>query len=175
VVGKLLSLYIRAGVRVANLTIRVAIQSADLAVSAVRSVVPASEGDVVEGVAWPSESSRDVTGGEAIATPAADYDGRPLTPLDPATAVAKTLDDEPELVAEFAEAGAEGGASAEVEVDEPWEGYAGMTADEVIARISTASTAELGVLNLHERAHKNRRSVLEAVDRRQRELANAPS
>jgi hypothetical protein len=121
--------------------------------------------------------SEDVFGQRAEPEPepprGVDHDGPPPPPLDEARDVAKTVDDEPELVAEFAEPGAEEGAGAELEVDEPWDGYDGLTADEVIARIGEADAAELAVLELHERAHKNRRTVLSAAERRHRALDNA--
>ncbi len=41
------------------------------------------------------------------------------------------------LVRESAEPGAEDGAGASVTVAEPWEGYSGMNAREVVARLST--------------------------------------
>lgn len=85
------------------------------------------------------------------------------------------IDDEPELVAEFADPGAEEGAGAEVHVAEPWDGYRAMDAAGIRDRIATAEVAELTVIQLYESAHRKRRTVLEAVERRQRELANAPA
>lgn len=102
--------------------------------------------------------------------PAVDYDAAPPTPIDHDQEVAKTLDEEPELVAEFAERGAENGAGAKATVDEPWEGYAQMNADAVIARIGEADVAELAVVELYERAHGQRRTVLRAAERRHRSL-----
>jgi hypothetical protein len=172
VVRALLSLYVRAGVGAANVVLRVAVRSADLAVGAVRLAVPSS------GQTTPREAD-DVFGrpGEPIAKPPPDidYDGPPLEPLDDAGDKAKTIDDEPELVAEVAEPGAEDGASAELEVDEPWEGYDDAGADHVIERIRHADAAELAVVELYERSQKQRRTVLAAAERRQKELANAPS
>jgi hypothetical protein len=103
-----------------------------------------------------------------------DYDAEPPTPLDESAKAAKTIDDEPELVAEFAEPGAEEGASAEVEIDEPWDGYDNLSAEDVIARIEHAGPAELAVLELYEQAHKNRQTVLSAAEARYRALENAP-
>jgi hypothetical protein len=84
------------------------------------------------------------------------------------------VDDEPELVAEFADSGAGEGAGAELHVDEPWEGYGSLTADAIKNRISAASTAELAVIQLYEATHRSRRSVIEAVERRSKQLANEP-
>jgi hypothetical protein len=183
VVRSLLSLYIRAGVGVANLTLRVAARGVDLATDMVRNAMPAS--------AEPARSESEDVFGEPVAArqeaqaepqqlveherPAVEYDSATPEPLDETSERVKTVDDEPELVAEFAEPGAEEGASATVEVDEPWDGYDELTADEAIARIGGADAAELAVVELYERAHKRRRTVLTAAERRQRELANAPS
>jgi hypothetical protein len=105
---------------------------------------------------------------------AIDYDAEPATALDDSAQAEKTIDDRPELVAEFAEPGAEDGAGAEVEVDPPWDGYDELSADDVIERIEQLGPAELGVTELYERSRKSRRTVLAAAARRQRMLANAP-
>lgn len=101
---------------------------------------------------------------------AIDYEAEPATPLDPAQELAKTIDDEPQLVEEWAEPGAEDGAGATVEVDEPWPGYADMDANTVIARLREASAAELALVELYEPAHKGRKTVLAAAERRLREV-----
>jgi hypothetical protein len=69
-------------------------------------------------------------------------------------------------VAEFAEPGAEDGAGAEIDVDEPWDGYDAMRAPEIQRALGAASPAALGAVRLYESMHKGRRSVLDAVDRR---------
>jgi hypothetical protein len=84
------------------------------------------------------------------------------------------LDAEPELVAEYAEPGAEEGAHAEIHVDEPWDGYRRMRVADVRDRVAVASPEELAVIQLYESTHRKRRTVLEAVDRRSKELANRP-
>jgi len=84
------------------------------------------------------------------------------------------VDDEPELVAEFADSGAGEGAGAELHVDEPWDGYRSLTADAIKSRIDAASAAELAVIQLYEATHRGRRSVLDAVERRSKQLANEP-
>ena len=169
----LLSLYVRAGVGVANFALRVAVRGADLAADAVRMAAPSREQPV-----W-VESEDAVGEPRPEATPepprAVDYDRPAPQPVDGSTARVKTIDDEPELVAEVAEPGAEDGAGAELEVDEPWEGYDKLAADDVIARIRQADVAELAVTELYERSHKQRRTVLAAAERRHKELANAPS
>ncbi len=111
----------------------------------------------------------------SAAEPAADYDASPPTPLDRAEEVAKTIDDRPELVGEFAERGAEDGAGASATVEEPWEGYADMHADAVIARIGEADLAELAVVELYEQLHRKRQTVLEAAERRLKALSGPGS
>ena len=75
------------------------------------------------------------------------------------------VSEEPELVREEAEPGAEDGAGAAVTVIEPWNGYAHMNAREVIARAQQASPAELAAVRLYESRNRSRQTVLAAVDR----------
>ena len=75
------------------------------------------------------------------------------------------VSEEPELVEEFAEPGAEDGAGASVEIAEPWPGYRGLSADDVIARIDDATPAELAGIELYETANRHRQTVLEAAGR----------
>ncbi len=69
------------------------------------------------------------------------------------------------LVEEFAEAGAEDGAGAQVTVDEPWKGYRRMTAQDVLDHIEGASQAELAAITLYETANRHRHAILSAVER----------
>jgi hypothetical protein len=75
------------------------------------------------------------------------------------------VSEEPVLVSESAEPGAEDGAGASVTVLEPWTGYGRMTAKDVIDRVRSASVAELAALRLYEARHRARRTVLAAADR----------
>ena len=75
------------------------------------------------------------------------------------------VSEEPELVEEVAEPGAQDGAGAEVRVEEPWEGYRRMSAKEVIARLGNASAAELTAVGLYENGNQGRQTVLSAVER----------
>jgi hypothetical protein len=70
------------------------------------------------------------------------------------------------VVAESADVGAAEGAGAEIHVAEPWEGYSRLNAKDVIAQLATVSPESLAVVRLYESAHRNRRTVLAAVDRR---------
>jgi hypothetical protein len=74
------------------------------------------------------------------------------------------------LVAEVAETGAEDGAGAELEIQEPWDGYDEMTADQIVDVISDAGRESLAAVELYEAMNKNRHTVLEAAERRLREL-----
>ena len=65
---------------------------------------------------------------------------QPVPPIEEPTHVSE----EPTLVEELAEPGAEDGAGAELHIREPWEGYRHMTAREVTARLRGASAAGTG-------------------------------
>jgi hypothetical protein len=68
-------------------------------------------------------------------------------------------------VGEFADPGAKDGAGAQLHVEEPWSGYRKLRAPEVIDRIAAEPEAALTVVLLYERAHRARRTVLEAARR----------
>lgn len=84
---------------------------------------------------------------------------------------------EPELVEAFAEPGAEEGAGAAVHIEEPWRGFAQMSANDVIARLGEASPEELAVVELYEGMHRRRKTVLAAAEKglRRRPAAYADS
>ena len=98
--------------------------------------------------------------------------GEPPAPeppmAEPPPAEPDHVDEEPVLVAEHAERGAEEGAGAEVHVDEPWEGYDSMTATEIRARLEDAEPEVVAAVKLYEVAGKDRSSVIDAADRRLR-------
>lgn len=75
------------------------------------------------------------------------------------------VSEEAELVEELAEPGAEDGAGASVTVDEPWTGYARMTAKQVVERLADATPAELAAVQLYEGFHRNRQTVRAAAER----------
>jgi hypothetical protein len=83
-------------------------------------------------------------------------------PLEPEPA---HVSSEPVLVESFAERGAEDTPGAEVHIAEPWPGYRHLKARDVIARLATAGREELAAVELFERAHANRKSVLVAAER----------
>lgn len=93
-------------------------------------------------------------------------------PPPPAAAEAPVPDEEdhvseePVLVEEFADPGAEDGAGPEISIGEPWPSYGSMKADEVIARLEEADSAAVAVARLYEQANRRRKTVLAAADRR---------
>lgn len=70
-----------------------------------------------------------------------------------------------ELVAEFADPGAEAGAGPEIHVDEPWPGYDGMTVPAISDRLVACDAAQIAAVELYEAANRNRKSVVEAARR----------
>jgi hypothetical protein len=73
------------------------------------------------------------------------------------------VSEEPVLVAEVADDGAEDGAGAELRIDEPWEGYSSMTAAEIRRRLRQADAATTAAVRLYEAANKGRSTVLQAA------------
>lgn len=78
------------------------------------------------------------------------------------------VSEEPELVQELAETGAEGGAGPELHIREPWKGYRDMSAREVTARLADMPAAELAAVELYETSHRGRQTILDAVARQLR-------
>jgi hypothetical protein len=89
--------------------------------------------------------------------------GAPPAPPEPSH-----VSEEPVLVAEVAETGAEEGAGAEVTVEAPWPGYDAMTAADIKARLRSAPEVVAVAVSLYEASRKGRTSVLEAAARGRR-------
>ena len=106
----------------------------------------------------PVRSPNGTTGSAAVPTPS--LDGGAVE-----AAESEHVSEEPNLVAESADQGAEDGAHAEIDVAEPWDGYSRMTAREVEQRLGTATAEEVAVVRLYEATHKARQSVLRATER----------
>jgi hypothetical protein len=121
----------------------------------------------------------------SAAAPAPDAPAEPAesTPPDEATPAAATapqgppspllgepapdhVDREAVVVAESADAGATGAVGAQITIDEPWDGYDELGAEQVVERLRDASSGMLAVVRLYEQAHGDRRTVLGAIDRR---------
>jgi hypothetical protein len=97
---------------------------------------------------------------EVAATPTAD-----APPPVPDELIPDHVDEEPVLVAEAAEEGAEDGAGAELHVRPPWEGYDQMTAGDIRDRLAVATVTEAAAVELYESTRRSRRSVLDAAER----------
>jgi hypothetical protein len=78
------------------------------------------------------------------------------------------VSEEPVVVAEVADAGAEEGPGPQIRVDEPWDGYSKMKAADVIDRLAAATPEERAVVQLYESTHRRRKTVLEAAGYSQR-------
>ena len=175
--GKLVTLPLRASLRSAQLLTRAVggVASRALAIPGRAARVASFDrsGDV-ERDADSVERDADRVERDAVSRPAPARD----TPTPPAPHIAHAepapappappthVSEEPVLVRESAETGAEEGAGAAVTVLEPWSGYGHMNARDVIDRVRTASMAELAAMRLYEARHRARRTVLAAVDRR---------
>lgn len=101
---------------------------------------------------------------------AAEGDAIPVVPPPPG---AKTVDDDPVPVGEFAEEGAEDGAGAEVHIDPPWDGYDDQTAAQIAERLADADREVAAAVSLYEGMRRGRRSVTKAADKRLRQLTAA--
>jgi hypothetical protein len=192
-IGQLLMLPLRLGARGTQIVLRTAEGVAGRATMQVLQVVGAIKGDDDGGQqqAQPpaARSSSDTEAGtngesERSATASSPRASRSATsaPARPAPPIVRApqpedveapiapepvhVSEEPELVREEAEPGAEDGAGASVNVLPPWEGYDRLGAREVIARLGDASSAELAAVELYERSNRSRQTVLEAVERR---------
>jgi hypothetical protein len=216
-VGELITLPVRIGVRATRLWLRGAEEAARVAVSATGRLVDtvtsrdsrvepdwtaASGADVAvptaEDVAFPAEraasapasrlpdigTADDRPGDATEDTDTSAQTTRAERPSEPDQVSPSELDDvspsepdhvseEPVLVDEFAEPGAEEGAGPEVHVDEPWDGYERMNATDIIARLAQCDAAELAAVSLYESGHKGRHTVLAAVERELRSNGTA--
>jgi hypothetical protein len=102
--------------------------------------------------------------------PPAAADG-PAIAVVPPPPGAKQVDDAPVPVAEFGGEGAETAAGAQIHIDEPWDGYDGMTAAQIQKRLTKADRAAVAAVSLYEGSKRGRRSVIGAADRRLRQLS----
>jgi hypothetical protein len=185
-VGELILLPVRVGVRVTRLWFRAVEETVSMTSTATGRVVEllASRGrDGAGSETLPREDAAAQSGpSPSEGELRAPGDGRTQAPARPSRPPRRDLQpppaldvvprsepvhvsEEPELVEEFAEPGAEQGAGAEVHVDPPWEGYERMNVKQVIARLATADPAELAAVQLYEGSTRRRRTILNAVER----------
>jgi len=185
--GKLITLPLRVSLRSAQLVTRAAGEVAERAltipVRAIQVVSCGRSGPLAHDVSprpapesqapeWRKEPVEETVWPTAVEHPpvplARDAEPPDAEPPDAAPDTAEEpahVSEEPVLVSESAEPGAEEGAGAGVRVIEPWSGYGRMNAQDVIDRVRTASVAELAALRLYEARHRARRTVIAAVDR----------
>jgi hypothetical protein len=98
-------------------------------------------------------------------------EARPAEPAPPPPGPPEPahVSEEPELVADVAEEGAEDGAGAEVHIDEPWPGYDVMNAADIEDRLVAEGAEAAAAVRLYEASRKGRASVLEAASRNLRD------
>lgn len=166
--GKLISLPLRASLRSAQIVTRAVSGVAGRALAIPGHAIQVASSGRSNRVERDADRQRDVAPRPASPTQTppprtvrAEPAPAPSARAEPPTHVSE----EPVLVSESAEPGAEEGAGARVTVLEPWTGYGRMTARDVIDRVRSASVAELAALRLYEATHRARRTVLAAADR----------
>jgi hypothetical protein len=181
-IGELITLPVRVGVRAARLWVRAAEETLAVAANATGQLIDrATRGssDAPDADDWLAPTSPEF-GASATAArppqpprePPAPRAPVPKPPPEPEESLGALVgsarahvSEEPELVEELAEPGAEDGAGAEVHVDEPWDGYTQMNAKDVIARLTVASPAELAAVQLYESGNRGRQTILAAARR----------
>jgi len=168
-VSQLISLPLRIGARAARLSLSTAEEAlrltADLAGQAIQAARPEQAA-----AAGPEPAETSTT----EPTPARPAGPRPMAaPRQPSDVAAQPsepahVSTEATVVEERAEPGAEEGAGAEVHVDEPWPEYERLEAADIVARLERADPAELAAVELYERTHRARQTVLTAAEDRLR-------
>lgn len=111
---------------------------------------------------WETEAARGDVEEELLSAAAGD---EPPSPAEMREAGREAIEEDSELVAEFAEPGAEEGAGARVTVEPPWEGYDNQTATEIRQSLSDATPTAAAAVKLYESTHRGRTSVLRAAER----------
>jgi hypothetical protein len=117
----------------------------------------------------PSDAPEPLASREPGTAPSADPPSAYVEPPPseaPASEEPEHVDTEAVVVAESADPETADGIHTDLHVAEPWDGYAGMTAADVIGRLEDASPAEVAVVQLYESTHRARKTVIEAAQRR---------
>ena len=181
-IGELMTLPVRVGVRATRLWLRAAQETLAVAANAAAQLIDAatrgsSGGPEADGWLAPMSPESGVSASalqpphspREPAAPQAREPEPPPAPVEPLGTLVGSdpahVSEQPELVEEFAEPGAQDGAGAEVHVDEPWDGYGQMNAKDVIARLTVASPAELAAVQLYEGGNRGRQTILAAARR----------
>ncbi len=180
-VRDVIALPLRAGVLATRLGFRLAEQVIVLPLRVAGRLIEAVAAPPREG-ARAAEAPGDLQVAVVMVPPSARREessvasASPASPTTQAAAAAPAhVSEDAELVESFAEPGAEDGAGAAVHVEEPWKGYRHMTANEIVARLAHASREELATVELYERLHRRRRTVLAAAERDLRRATAAAS
>lgn len=158
-VGDVITLPLRIGVRATRLWMRAAEEATAVAASATGQLIDVvvSRDSTARRTAPPQDGLAE---GPVTAPPAeASPEERERPP-----SMETHVSEEPELVQELAEPGAEEGAGPELRVREPWDGYGRMSSEDVIARLARATSAELAAVQLYESERQGRQTVLAAVE-----------
>ncbi|MGI8863873.1 MAG: hypothetical protein ACR2JH_05650 [Solirubrobacteraceae bacterium] len=191
--GELITFPIRVGLRVARVAVRGGVQASERALALASFVVKTatssgSRDDTVVDASATEERATEERAPEKRAPerrpsapdprvepsrpeaappapPAPPTPSEPAAEQTPPPTESVHVSEEPTLVEEFAEPGAEDGAGAQVTIAEPWDGYAHLNAKDVIARVSGANAVQLAAVQLYEVAHRNRETVITAVQR----------
>lgn len=187
VVGELVMLPVRVGVRVTRLWFRAFEETVSVTERVVGLVISRGANGAASDPRPPAQRRREPPSSPAEDSPSATA-ARDLRSVAPATQSVDESDqaseepelveepvhvsEEPVLVEELAEPGAEQGAGPEVHVDPPWDGYERMNAKQVIDRLAAADPAALAAVQLYEGTNRRRQTVMNAV-RRELRLANA--
>ena len=171
---------VRVGICATRLGIRVSTRAAGIAFGITRLMSGGSKGrKPAASAATARESSSTFELDVLLPSSPPPPEEAPAAPTPRAVAPARDLGAVPEIppahvseglqfVEAFAEPGAEEDVGAAVHVEEPWSGYAQMTADDVIVRLADATPEQLAVVALYERAHRRRKTVLAAARRQLR-------
>ena len=180
-VGELMTLPLRLGARAAETALRTSLNVSGRTLNVAGQLIKTVTGGGADGAPARTEDAQTSAARESSAPaqeePAAQPSARaPVdtvqSPPPPPAREPTHVSEEPVLVEERAEPGAEEGAGATIEIAEPWEDYDHMTAKNIAARLRSCSAAELAVVELYESANRNRETVLAAV---KRELKTAGS
>jgi hypothetical protein len=185
--GELITLPLRVGVRVTRLWMRATEEAVAVTTNVAGRLIdtvrpdsnghqpaPASAAPTAEASAPPAAPAPPATP-RPTARPRRQPLPQPPQPRSPLTRDTGHVSEEPELVAEVAEPGAESGAGAELHIEEPWEGYRQMQAKEIIARLTASTAAELAAVQLYERSNRGRQTILKAAEREMRSNGGRPN
>jgi hypothetical protein len=178
--GGIMTLPLRAGVGWTRFVLRAGVDLAGCAGKAGGKVVAAATGAVSRSGDEPAAYAYDAPPAPAFVEPAEptrvievpaerapviEEPAAPVTPPVEEPAEPAHVSEEPELVSELAEPGAEDGAGASITIAEPWPGYDQMQAKQVISRLAAATPAELAAIQLYESSNRDRQTVRAAAQR----------